>query len=1013
MQPLPLSPFAALTLLSSLLAATAPAAPDGLTTRNPNATAPAAPTRAGAALDPAKELPRYPAVAPRDALATWKVKPGFKIEFVAHEPQVRDPIALSFDENGRMFVCEMIDYSEERDRTPHLGRVSTLEDKDGDGFYETSTVFADDLPLPTGLLWAHGALFVAATPHIWRFQDTDGDGRADLREIVYTGFGTGLKALNVQAMLNSLVWGQDNRIHLQGGTGNRGKISSPKRPGQPAEELASRDFWFDPRTYEFGFEAGGAQYGMSFDNYGRKFACSNSDHLQLFVYDDRYATRNPFFTLPPTRQSIAADGGAAEVYRISPDEPWRIVRTRWRIGGVVTGAVEGGGRVSGYFTGATGTTVFRGDAYGDDFMNNTFTGDAGGALVHRKKIAPAGVSLTGRRPADEQTSEFAASTDTWVRAVNFANAPDGTIHVIDMYREVIEHPWSIPGEIKQHLDLNRGNDRGRIYRIVPTGSAWQRRGRVALGAATTPELVATLGHPNGWHRDTAARLLYERQDSAAIPLLATLLRDSKSPLAKHHALGVLDGLGALAEASVLPALADPDARLRERAIVSAEKLSARGPLSPALTARLAALVQDPDDRVRFQLAFTLPSAPALAPAYAQLAARDFAEPWISAALLSAPPAAVNATLFPALTRDLATAKKAAPFVAKLIEIRAASKPAEGYAALIDFVAQPGTSPLWLRALGEGLRRAGTTIAQADTAQKLTAVFTRAATTAAETTAPSAARLEAIALLDVATYAQSREPLLACLAPGQPEAVQSAAIRALAQHPAPAVTAALIRAWPHYTPAAKDAALATLVAREDRATALLRAITAGTIKPAELPATQVQSLARHRSPAVAALAQAALASVLPPSRTEVAATFQPAVTAAGDAARGRTQFQTRCIVCHQAGRGEGIAVGPDLLTVKTRGRDGLLTAILEPHKEVAPHYIAYDVTTKDGNAYTGMIARDDASSLALKIMGGAEVAIPRANIRGSSSSGKSLMPEGLEAGMSVQDMADLLTFIEQL
>ena len=1013
MKPSPLSAFVTLTVLSALLAAPALAAPDGLTTRNPNATGPAAPTRAGAALDPAKELPRYPAVAPQDALATWKVKPGFKVEFVTHEPQIRDPIALSFDENGRMFVCEMIDYSEERDRTPHLGRVSVLEDKDGDGFYETSTVFADDLPLPTGLIWANGSLFVAATPHIWRLQDTDGDGRADVREVAFTGFGTGLKALNVQAMLNSLVWGQDNRIHVQGGTGNRGKISSPKRPGQPAEELASRDFWFDPRTYEFGFEAGGAQYGMSFDNYGRKFACSNSEHLQFFVYDDRYAARNPFFTLPPTRQSIAADGGAAEVYRISPDEPWRIVRTRWRIGGVVKGAVEGGGRVSGYFTGATGTTVFRGDAYGDDFVNNTFSGDSGSALIHRKKISPAGVSLIGRRPADELNVEFAASTDTWVRAVNFANAPDGTLHVVDMYREVIEHPWSLPEEIKQHLDLNSGNDRGRIYRVVPTGSAWQRRGRVALGSATTAELVTTLEHPNGWHRDTASRLLYERQDPAAVPLLAKLLREAKSPLAKHHALGVLDGLGALTEEPVLPALADRDARLRERAIVYAEKLIARGPLSPALAARLSALVNDPDDRVRFQLAFTVQSAPGLANVYAQLAARDFAEPWISAALLSAPPAVVNGTLFPALTRDLATAQKAAPFVAKLIEIRAASKPVEGDAALIDFVAQPGTSPLWLRALGEGLRRAGTTIAQADTAQKLTAVFTRGAATAADPTAPSAARLEAIGLLGVATYAQSSEPLLACLAPGQPEAVQSAAIRALAQHPTPEVTAALIRAWPHYSPAAKDAALVTLVAREDRATALLHAIQAGTIKPAELPATQVQSLAHHRSPAVVALAKVALASVIPPSRAEVAAKFQPALTAPGDAARGLTQFQTHCIVCHQAGRVEGIAVGPDLVTVKTRGRASLLTAILEPHKDVAPQYIAYDVTTKEGNAYTGLIARDDATGLALKIMGGAEVAIARANVRGSSSSGKSLMPEGLEAGMSVQAMADLLTFIEKL
>ena len=387
-------------------------------------------TKGATDVDPARDLPRYPAVEPKDAIATWKVKPGFKAQLVTHEPMVRDPIAISFDENGRMFVCEMIDYSEERDRTPHLGRVSVLEDRDGDGFYETSRVFADNLPWPTGLIWANGGLYVAATPDIWRFEDRDGDGRAEFREKVFTGFGTGLPRLNVQAMFNSLAWGQDNRIHVQGGTGNRGVISSPKRPDLPGEELAGRNFWFDPRTHEFGFSVGGAQFGMSFDDFGRRFACSNSDHLQFWVYDGKYAARNPFYQLPLARQSIAADGGAAEVYRVSPDEPWRIIRTRWRIGGVVKGAVEGGGRVSGYFTGASGTTIYRGDAYGEDFVNNAFAGDSGGQLVHRKKIYPDGASLIGRRPEDEQNYEFAASTDTWVRVVNFANAPDGTLHKI-------------------------------------------------------------------------------------------------------------------------------------------------------------------------------------------------------------------------------------------------------------------------------------------------------------------------------------------------------------------------------------------------------------------------------------------------------------------------------------------------------------------------------------------------------------------------------------------------------
>ncbi len=980
-------------------------------------------TKGSVSVDPAKDLPRYPAVEPKDAIATWKVKSGFKLELAAAEPLVRDPVAVTFDENGRMFVCEMIDYSEERDRNPHLGRISVVEDTNGDGVYDKSTVFADNLPWPTGLIWAKGGLFVGATPDIWRFEDRDGDGKAEVREKVLTGFGSGLARLNVQALLNSFMWGQDNRVHVQTSSGSRGKIKNLKRPDMPEVELGGRGFWFDPVTYETGFEGGGAQYGMSFDNYGRKFACSNSDHLQFWVYDDQYAGRNPFFNLPPARQSIAADGGAAEVFRLSPDEPWRIIRTRWRIGGVVKGAVEGGGRVSGYFTGASGTTVYRGDAYGEDFVNNTFSGDAGGQLVHRKKIYPNGASLQGRRPEDEQGMEFAASNDTWVRVVNFANAPDGTLYVLDMYREVIEHPWSIPDEIKRHLDLNNGNNRGRIYRIAPTNPVWQRRGSVALGKATAAELVATLEHANGWHRDTAQRLLYERQDKAAVPLLAKLVRETKSPLARHHALGALDGLSSLNEEAVLASLGERDPRVRERAIVMAEKLIERGPTSLTLAEKLGGLANDDDMRVRLQLAFTVQVAldgkvaagaaqQALANAYVKLAQRDSGDRWVSAALLSGPPAVSGQILFPALTRDPAQAKQAAAFIARLIEIRAASKPAEGYGALIDFVAQPGTSPLWLRALGDGLRRAGLSVEQADTGRKLAAVISRSAAATADAKAPASARLEAIELLGVSNYAQSREALTAALAPGQPESVQAAAVRTLAQHSEREVGATLVRSWSGLTPRAREAALTALVSRDERAMTLLEAVKAGKVDAAALSASQVQALAKHKTPEVAALARTALAAVIPPSREEVAAKFQPAITARGNAERGKAHYLGRCMVCHRA-EGQGMELGPDLVTVKTRGRDGLLSAIIDPHKEVAPQYIAFDVNTKDGNAYSGIIARDDATGLVLKVMGGAEVALPRSNVRGSSSSGKSIMPEGLEAGLSVQDMADLLTYIEEL
>jgi len=956
-------------------------------------------TKGVVTVDPAKDLPRYPAVEPKDAIATWQVKKGFHLELAAHEPQVRSPIALSYDERGRMFVCEMIDYSEMREVTPHLGRVSVLEDKDGDGYFETSKVFADDLAWPTGLICANGGVFVIATPDLWFFKDNDGDGKADVREKVFTGFGTGLKLLNVQGLANSPQWGQDNRIHILAGGGNRGLMKCLKRPELPEIELGGKDFWFDPRTFEFGVEVGGAQYGQSFDNYGRKFGCSNSDHLQYWVYDDRYLRGNPTFEMPSARQSIAADGGAAEVFRISPDEPWRIIRTRWRISGVVKGAVEGGGRVSGYFTGATGTTIYRGDAYGADFLNNSFSGDAGGQLVHRKIIRPSedGVSLVGERPADEHGFEFAASKDTWVRVVNFANAPDGCLNIIDMYREVIEHPWSIPDEIKKHIDLNNGNNRGRIYRIVPDNFPNRRGTKVNLADASTDELVKTLGHTNGWHRDAAQRLLYERNDKVAAALAEEVI-SGDNPLAKLHAIGVLQGAGALTDGIITAALRDKDAQVRERGVLAAMS-------STTLLDSIAKLAADPSPRVRFAVALAISSsADKYTSALASLTKLDSGSKWISAAVLGA----ANGQLFTELQPSLA--KLSPGFATELItSVAASDKSPAVQTALLDSVASDNPKVAWIRALGAGFKLAGTTIEKVDTAGKLAALFSKAIATATDPGKTETARLEAIALLGLSSSKEANSALKNSLTSGQPDAIQAAAIALLSQHGTAKTTEALLKNWPGYGPKAKAAALDAFLARDDRAIALLEA---NVMKPADFSASQVQALVNHKDAKVAAVAKTVLASVIPPSREEMVAKFQPALSTKGDATRGAAQHAARCIACHRA-NGQGIQVGPDFVTVKTKGREALLTAILEPHKEVAPQFIAYTVNTKDGQTLSGIVTKDDASSMTIKLMGGMEVNIPRSNIKGSSSTGQSLMPEGIEAGLDVQGMADLLDFIESV
>ncbi|WP_395745749.1 PVC-type heme-binding CxxCH protein [Prosthecobacter sp.] len=1009
-------------LLLLALSSTLMAQADGIKTKTTYAKA-YGETKNAVAVDPAKDLPRYPAVEPKDAIGTWQVKKGFKLQLAANEPQVRSPIAICFDENGRMFVCEMIDYSEMRDVTPHLGRISMLEDVDGDGHFEKSTVFADDLPWPTGLVWANGGLFVGATPDIWRFEDKDGDGKAEVREKVFTGFGTGLKILNVQGLMNSFIWGQDNRIHILAGGGNRGVITCLKRPEDKGLELGGKDFWFDPITLEFGLEGGGAQYGMSFDNYGRKFGCSNSDHLQYWVYDDKYANRNPYYTMPPAKQSIAVDGGAAEVFRISPDEPWRIIRTRWRIAGVVKGAVEGGGRVSGYFTGATGTTIYRGDAYGPDFVNNSFSGDAGGQLVHRKLIKPSadGISLIGERPADEHGFEFAASKDTWVRVVNFANAPDGCLHICDMYREVIEHPWSIPDEIKKHIDLNSGNDRGRIYRIVPEKGADRIGQKVALGKASTEELVKTLGHPNGWHRDTAQRLLYERKDKAAVPLLEKLLNGDNA-LAKLHALGALRGVKGLTQGVVLIALKDQSPAVAEKACALSEALIAQNPASAdALAGEIIQLTDaSHPNRVRYQALLSLGSIcgtgagthvdaiddSIIRACVKVLRTEAIAKPLIQS-IGSAPPAIVSAiTNFWLGTNPTQNISGVAP----LLQATASMKmPPDQQQHFLSLVAELPRNELAavLKAVGLGFAKAGTSIEKVDQEHRLAAIFEKAAASATDAKASESVRLDAIGLLGLTSSKEAAEALNECVAKGQPDAVQAAAVHTLAQGVSATVTKALLSAWTGLGAQAKEAALGALLSREDRALALLES---GVVKPQEFSASQVQALLKHKSPKVAAAAKTALASVIPPSREEVMVKFKPAIAAKGDAAKGQAQYMARCVACHRAGN-MGLQVGPDLITVKTKGRDALLTAILEPHKEVASQFIAYTVNTRDGQTLMGIITNDTASSMTLKMMGGIEKTLQRSEIKGSSSTGQSLMPEGLETGMSVQDMADLLSFIE--
>ncbi len=982
-----------------------------------------------------KDLPRIAPTEPDKALATFQIKKGFRIEQVAAEPLVVDPIAMSFDENGRLFVVEMRDYSERRNETPHLGRIQMLEDTDGDGHFDKSTVYVDNLPWPTAVFCYGGGIFVGATPDILYCKDTNGDGVADVREAVFTGFASDYapyqtNRLNVQALFNSFNWGLDNRIH--GATSlSGGKVRLMESPftrewirpasagSQPSTlnsptDLRGRDFSFDPRTLDFRAESGGGQHGLSFNSAGRKFVCSNSSHIQTLMYEERYAARNPYYAMPRALVDIAADGPAAEVFRISPDEPWRVIRTQWRVAGLAPGPIEGGGRPSGYFTGATGLTIYRGDAFPQDYRDNAFVADCGSNLVHRKKLYPdeSGVELIARRPDDEQKVEFLASTDNWFRPVQFANAPDGTLYLADMYREVIEHPWSLPDSIKKHLDLNSGNDRGRIYRVVPDG--FKQPILPQLDKAGTKELVTLLGSPNGWHRDTAARLLYERQDKAAVPQLEQLLVESKMSMAKVHALSVLKGIAALKEDHLLVALADPAEVVRCHAVRVSEDLVL--PATNRVEHRLRSLADDPSPLVRYQLAFVLGTGfhgQEKADTLAELARHDAKSLWSRAAILSSVDREA-VQVFYRLVSDVEFRNTGSGQLClrELVAVIAARKDAGAVAAVLDLAGrwpEPGLAFGLVGALGEGLQRAGSSLAHADAGGKLTAVVARAKAASTDTTAAETVRIQAIRLLGIIADQDSRVVLLSLVETNQSDAVRSAALGGLGHIGDPGIANELLNRWSGLTPGLRSEALPLLLTRVERTKVLLAAVERGEVQRADFSAAQLQTLRTHSDEAIRQQTLKLFGEPPAARRQAIISAFFAALNLQGDAGRGKTIYFERCASCHRLG-GQGFALGPDLVTVKTSGKESLLVNILDPNRQVAPNYLNYTVETKDGQTLSGLIANESTASVTLRGPNGIENVVLRSNIGGLQSQGQSVMPEGLEAGLNPENFADLLEYL---
>ncbi len=345
--------------------------------------------------DLARELPRLKPTEPGDTAATFKLHEGFRLDPVAVEPLVGSPVSACYDADGRLYVVEMRGYPYP-ENVPS-GRVSLLVDDDHDGRFDRSTTFVDGLSWPTSVVPYDGGVFIAVAPEILYARDNDGDGKADIRKVMFKGFGT----QNVQALLNGLLWGLDGWIYGVAG-GNGGTIENLSIPGSKPVVVRGRDFRFRPDGSRFEAISGGGQFGHSFDDWGHRFTCNNSNHIREILLPSHYLERNPALLVTSVLHDIAAEGPAATVFRISPAEPWRVVRTRQRAADPkyanrlpATELVP-----IGFFTSATGVTIYRGSAFADEYRGNAFIGDVGGNLVHRKLMTRDGIEYKAIR-ADE------------------------------------------------------------------------------------------------------------------------------------------------------------------------------------------------------------------------------------------------------------------------------------------------------------------------------------------------------------------------------------------------------------------------------------------------------------------------------------------------------------------------------------------------------------------------------------------------------------------------------------
>ena len=829
---------------------------------------------------------------------------------MAAEPQVESPCAMAFDGQGRIFVAENRGYPHTTE--PPQGRIVLLESTHHDGHYDKSTVWADGLVFPNGVLPWNGGLIVTDAPDVLFLQDTKGTGHADVRRVLLTGFDT---SKSTQLRVNCPTLGPDGWIYFAAGLVG-GTITAPDHPEKPAVKMIG-DLRWNPQTGDFETIDGRSQYAISFDASGRRFICMNRLPVQHVVIESRWLRRNPHLAFAETVQDcnertvqsgLRGGGAGVRVYPTSHN---------------ITTADSHAGS----FTSACGVMIWPGGALPAQYNGCAFSCEPAGNLIHVDRLVPRGATFAAEPLLEKR--EIFASSDDWCRPVFLTSGPDGALYFCDMYRKIIEHPDYLSEDIRKHSDFAAGQKMGRIWRITSVAPSEKAK------PMPTVDLNQNL----------------ERADVDQAPLEA-LLAGANSADARIRFRAAL-GLGGSQDPRVLPALTHV-------VLAGADDKWTRAAVLSGIAGREREFASDLFKSIRADQAGAFDLLGELGVLFGHVAIGEKKD---------------------ALSND---------------------------ALPLDPSMPAGLRIAFLAGVTDG---ANARIGDNATAA-IRAALEDSAKMAQQSDASPESRARAVGFLKHADWKSAGAALIAVANGHDAFDLRTAAIRALATFNDPEVAKALLsqKHWSSIVPSEREVTLAALLAQPVQVPHVLDAIESGALPKNALSAAQRTALSKSKDSALRERAAKLLGAPADGDRMKAYEAEKVVLALTPKASHGREVFKTICSTCHRLDR-EGHQVGPDLLDIRSQPKESILLHIVVPDFEIAPGFAASMVELKDGRLVVGIVISETPESITLREPLAVEENILRSNISSLTASEHSLMPPGLEAVMSKQDMADLLSFLK--